>query len=195
MSGDVHVRFCESGRGRFPPATHLVILSCGFAAEALGWTRGVLAKLGLTLNEEKTSVRDARKERFDFLGYTFGPQVHPRTGRVYLGAGPSAKSVHRVKGKVNALLHTGNRDAWEEVRDQLNSLLLGWRGYFNYGTKARAHQGVDNHTFTRVKRFLTRRQSVLPDGTRRFSGGAVYGDLGVVRLRPGSRGATSIAVR
>ena len=23
MTGDCHVRFCESGRGRFPPATHL----------------------------------------------------------------------------------------------------------------------------------------------------------------------------
>ena len=22
MTGDCHVRFCESGRGRFPPATH-----------------------------------------------------------------------------------------------------------------------------------------------------------------------------
>ena len=25
------------------------------------------------LNEAKTSLRDARQERFDFLGYTFGP--------------------------------------------------------------------------------------------------------------------------
>jgi group II intron reverse transcriptase/maturase len=30
MSGDVHVRFCESGRGRFPPATHLCGFSYGF---------------------------------------------------------------------------------------------------------------------------------------------------------------------
>jgi hypothetical protein len=27
--------------------------------------------LGLTLNEAKTSIRDARKERFEFLGYSF----------------------------------------------------------------------------------------------------------------------------
>jgi hypothetical protein len=25
MTGDCHVRFCESGRGRFPPATHQII--------------------------------------------------------------------------------------------------------------------------------------------------------------------------
>ena len=32
-----------------------------------------MARLGLTLNEAKTSVRNARRESFDFLGYTFGP--------------------------------------------------------------------------------------------------------------------------
>ena len=35
-----------------------------------------MTKLGLTLNEVKTSVRDARTERFDFLGYTFGPHYY-----------------------------------------------------------------------------------------------------------------------
>src|SRR3954466_12954732 len=54
-------------------ADDFVILSRGHAAEALAWTRTVMAQLGLSLNEAKTSVRDARHERFDFLGYTFGP--------------------------------------------------------------------------------------------------------------------------
>jgi RNA-directed DNA polymerase len=54
-------------------ADDFVILSRGRAAEALAWTRGVMGKLGLALNETKTSLRDACKERFDFLGYTFGP--------------------------------------------------------------------------------------------------------------------------
>jgi RNA-directed DNA polymerase len=55
-------------------ADDFVMLSCRHAAEALAWTRRVLTKLGLALNEAKTSVRDARQESFDFLGYTFGPQ-------------------------------------------------------------------------------------------------------------------------
>ena len=33
-----------------------------------------MTRLGLTLNEAKTSVKDARAEDFDFLGYTFGPR-------------------------------------------------------------------------------------------------------------------------
>ena len=63
-------------------ADDFVILSRGKAAEALGWTRGVLERLGLTLNEKKTSIREARRERFDFLGYTFGPH---RYGRMATG--------------------------------------------------------------------------------------------------------------
>jgi RNA-directed DNA polymerase len=54
-------------------ADDFVILSRGKAKEALVWTRGVLERLELTLNEKKTNVRNARRERFDFLVYTFGP--------------------------------------------------------------------------------------------------------------------------
>jgi RNA-directed DNA polymerase len=51
-------------------ADDFVILSRGNATEALSWTRQVMPRIGLTLNETKTSIRQARTERFDFLGYT-----------------------------------------------------------------------------------------------------------------------------
>jgi RNA-directed DNA polymerase len=54
-------------------ADDFVILSRGHAAAAMAWTGRVMAKLGLVLNETKTAIRDARRERFDFLGYSFGP--------------------------------------------------------------------------------------------------------------------------
>ena len=50
-------------------ADDFVILSRGYAAEALAWTRRAMARLGLILNETKTSLKNARQERFDFLGY------------------------------------------------------------------------------------------------------------------------------
>jgi len=78
-------------------ADDFVILSRGKAKEALEWTRGVLERLGLTLNEKKTSIRNARRERFDFLGYTFGPHYSRRTGREHLGRSPSKKSVKRIQ--------------------------------------------------------------------------------------------------
>jgi RNA-directed DNA polymerase len=56
-------------------ADDFVILSRDKAAEALVWTRSVMTRLGLSLNEAKTVVRKARHERFAFLGYAFGPHL------------------------------------------------------------------------------------------------------------------------
>src|SRR5579862_5761932 len=78
-------------------ADDFVILSRGKASEALSWTRGVVTRMGLGLNEAKTSVRNARRERFDFLGYTFGPHISQQTGREYIGCSPSWKSVKRIR--------------------------------------------------------------------------------------------------
>ena len=59
-------------------ADDFVIFSRGYAEEALAWTRRVMNRLGLTVNETKTVVRDARQERFDFLGYNYGPHHYRR---------------------------------------------------------------------------------------------------------------------
>ncbi len=90
-------------------ADDFVILSRGKAKEALEWTRGVLQRLDLTLNEKKTSIRNARQERFDFLGYTFGPHINPRDGGEYIGYSPSKKSVGQATVRAYAwavALHT-----------------------------------------------------------------------------------------
>jgi hypothetical protein len=86
-----------------------VILSRGHAAEALEWTRNVMTRIGLTLNETKTKIREARTERFDFLGYTFGPHRYRKDGHWYLGASPSKKSVLRVKQQLGDLLQPSKR--------------------------------------------------------------------------------------
>jgi RNA-directed DNA polymerase len=164
-------------------ADDLVILSRGCAGEALAWTRRVMTRLGLALNETKTSVRDARQEQFDFLGYTFGPHHHRRDGHRYLGASPSKKSVQRLKGKVGEILAPGNQAPWAEVRNRLNSLLRGWGSYFDYGTRLAAYQAIDHHVHHSVRRFLVRRHKVPTQGTRRFSHRVVRGELGVLRLR------------
>jgi len=89
-------------------ADDFVILSCGRAAEALAWTKAVMTKLGLTLNEAKTSLRNARQERFDFLGYSFGPHRFKVNGKWYLSASPSKKSIQRLKMEVSRLLVPSN---------------------------------------------------------------------------------------
>jgi RNA-directed DNA polymerase len=164
-------------------ADDFVILSRGHAEEALAWTRQVMTRLGLALNEAKTSIRNARQERFAFLGYAFGPHHYRKDGHWYLGASPSKKSVLRLKQRVGEILVPGNQAPWTEVRDQLNSLLRGWCAYFGYGTRLIAYRAVDNHVYHSVRRFLVRRHKVRSQGTRRFSDEAVFGECGVLRLR------------
>ena len=86
--------------------------------------RQVMTKLGLTLNEDKTSVRDARTERFDFLGYTFGPHHYRKDGHWYLGASPSKKSVRRQGERVRSWFQETRHRG--RVCGTLNSLLRGW---------------------------------------------------------------------
>src|SRR5713101_472046 len=161
-------------------ADDFVILSRGCAAEALAWTKAVMTRLGLTLNEAKTSLKNAWIERFDFLGYSFGPHRYKANGRWYLSASPSKKSMQRLKTKVGNLLMPGNNDPWPEVRDTLNRSLLGWSNYFCHGTRRSAFRGVDRYVYERVRDFLARRHKVAGRGTRRFSCEIV--ERGLLRL-------------
>jgi RNA-directed DNA polymerase len=163
-------------------ADDFVILSRGCAAEALAWTKVVMTRLELTLNEAKTSLKDARRERFDFLGYSFGPHRYKANGLWYLSASPSKKSMHRLKMNVANLLVPGNTDPWSELRDTLNSSLLGWSNYFCHGTRRSAFRSIDRYVYERVRDFLARRHKVAGRGTRRFSCDIVYGELGLLRL-------------
>jgi RNA-directed DNA polymerase len=176
-------------------ADDFVILSRGRAAEALAWTKAVMTRLGLTLNEAKTSLKNARRERFDFLGYSFGPHCYKGNGKWYLSASPSKKSMQRFKTKVGNLLVPGNNDPWPEVRDTLNKSLLGWSNYFCHGTRRAAFRAVDRYVYERVRDFLARRHKVAGRGTRRFSFDVIYGERGLLRLERLPLNAPSCASR
>jgi RNA-directed DNA polymerase len=162
-------------------ADDFVILSRGYAAEALDWTRDVMGRVKLTLNEAKTSIKQARQECYDFLGYTFGKHRSWK-GFWYLAAKPSKKSIARLRQKVNDVLCPQNTAPWQEVRGKLNSILRGWSRYFSYGTCIEAYRSVDHHVYDRVRGFLRRRHKVQSRGTRRFTHSVLYKELGVVQL-------------
>ena len=142
-----------------------------------------MTRIGLSINEGKTSVKDARTESFDFLGYTFGPKYGCRNGgHKYLGASPSRKSVQRIKTRIGNLLVPGNKGSWPQVQRRLNSLLAGWSAYFSYGTLAPTYRAVDRHVCVRVRRFLAKRHKEPGRGTRRFSWSNIQGKFGVASL-------------
>jgi RNA-directed DNA polymerase len=172
-------------------ADDFVILSRGKADEALAWTQWVMGRIGLTLNESKTCIRDARRESFDFLGYTLGPERYRKDGHGYLAAKPSKKSVRRIKEKVRGILRPGNQAAREVVVARLNRVLRGWANHFSYGTRLMAYRAVDQYVQQAMRHFLRRRHKVPTRGTRRYPAEWIFGELGVQRLRTLHLGPTA----
>jgi RNA-directed DNA polymerase len=164
-------------------ADDFVILSRGYAEESLAWTDRTMTRLGLTLNRTKTRLCDARTDRFDFLGYSFGLHRIRQDGRRYLGASPSAKSVQRLKDKLGTILVPGNKSAWPKVQGTLTRLLRGWCGYFSPGSHYASDRLIETHLYDRVRNFLVRRHKMPPRSIGPFTKEAVFGTLGIPRLR------------
>lgn len=184
-------------------ADDFVILSRGKANEALAWTRSAssaepraaMIKLKLEINETKTCVRNARKEQFDFLGYSFGPHYYAKgDGKPYLGASASSKSVKRIKAKVSETLYPQSGTS-EDVRDRLNRMLVGWEAYFHYGSKRKSYRAVNAHVLKIVRNFLQRRHKVPSRGTRQFNHKTIFTDLQVYQIGGARKGSPPIALR
>ena len=149
------------------------------AQQSLDLVTRWLTKLGLAIHPDKTRLCFAWSESFDFLGYTFGPARHWRTGMRIISAQPSKKAQKRLKGKVNTLLHRGNPTPWPELRARLNSLLRGWANYFSFGYTGKVDTAIWRHAAQRARRFLLRRHKIRPQGSGRFSTWEIYGSAGV----------------
>src|SRR6202165_3065272 len=103
-------------------ADDLVILCRrGKAEEALQRMREIMARLKLTVNEEKTRICKIPESKFYFLGYTFGRMYKRTTGQAYVGVRPSKKSIRRMVEKIHAMTtQSGTGQATTQMVEQLN---------------------------------------------------------------------------
>jgi len=161
------------------------VICCRRGAEqAMRVMQGMMSQLKLTVNETKTHVCSVPAESFDFLGYTFGRGYAPRTGRPYIGARPSSKSLVQLRRAVSEQTSArwGLADP-EEIVGRLNLKLRGWANYFSYGSVSRAYRAVDYHVRERLRQWLCRKHKVAGRGTARFPLQYGYQNLGLVELQ------------
>jgi RNA-directed DNA polymerase len=96
-------------------ADDFVVLSQGQTERVLKGIRAVLRGLGLTLNEEKTRVLDAREEKFHFLGFTLEVKQNPKTGKKFPLITPSKAVMAEIRAEIKGLTCRKNLGLPKEV--------------------------------------------------------------------------------
>jgi RNA-directed DNA polymerase len=162
----------------------VILCPQGKGAQAMEAMRGLMARLGLTVNEKKTRLVKLPDDTFDFLGYTVG-RFHGRDGRPYWGTRPSRKSVKRLIREI----HDATTSRWNALDvqsriDRLNPLLRGWAGYFSQGPVGRIYRLIDHYVARRLRIWLMRKRGKRGTGYRQYSDQFLYETLGLIRLLP-----------
>jgi hypothetical protein len=120
--------------GRFPWLTHLVILCARDTARPYATLQTILDKLELKLNKEKTQIRDARTEKFGFLGFSVGIAQGKQSGKYFPLIEPSDKAIQSVKQKIKYYTRRDmNPVPIDAIVKKLNQTARGWSNYFHYG--------------------------------------------------------------
>ena len=134
-------------------ADDLVVVCSGDADEILVGIRKVLEGLGLSLNETKTRVVDARKEGFDFLGFTIRVVRSPRTSKSFPLIRPSREALKSIRAEIKEKTKRSTLHLPRELTIlRLNEVVRGWVQYFYF-----KHCTQD---FSRLRRYLTERTRI-----------------------------------
>jgi group II intron reverse transcriptase/maturase len=121
----------------------------------------LLSRMGLSLNEEKTRMVNAKEESFDFLGFTI------RYDRSIIGSKPkywniipSRKSEQRLRDKIKDYLHQHGHYCAEQICGDLNLQLAGWLNYFEIkgvSYPAMSKRRLRHYLHERLNRYYTRK--------------------------------------
>ena len=123
--------FSRSGIRIVRYADDFVLMGKAMSQEAIVYLGGLLGRMKLKLNEEKTRRVNAKQESFDFLGFTVrwvNSQI--KIGTSYWNITPSKKSLNTIRGKIRACLKANGHLNPRLITIRLNQLTRGWVNYF-----------------------------------------------------------------
>jgi group II intron reverse transcriptase/maturase len=164
-------------------ADDCVVPGQGNTERVLKGIRTVLGHLGLSLNEAKTRVVDARKESFNFLGFTIQVKKSIKTGKRFPLIRPSKEALAEIKAEIKALtcrktLHLPK----EVVIKKLNEVVRGWAGYFYYKNCSRDLSTIKRFLDERVRIYLRRKHAKKSRGYKAYPYQYLYETLGLYKI-------------
>jgi RNA-directed DNA polymerase len=174
--GHRFVRYADDGQifVRSERAGHRVMASM---------TRFITKKLRLKVNEEKSAV--ARPWARKFLGFSFTVHTDPKRRL-------APETVRRLRRRVRTLTRRTRGVSVDQMVEDLNRYLRGWRGYFGYCETPSVLEDLDKWIRRRLRAV---RWKQWKRGRRRFAGLRAHGARGdlVAQTAGSSHGPWRIA--
>jgi RNA-directed DNA polymerase len=141
--------------------------------------REELAKLQVTINEEKSRIVDlAQGERFSFLGFDFR-RVRSRQGAWRAWYPPRLKKRTALVRKLKEIFRRYQSQPIDRVIQLINPILRGWVRYFGVGDASRCFGFVKDWVEKKVRRHLMRARNRKGFGWKRWSRQWLYQRLGL----------------
>jgi RNA-directed DNA polymerase len=164
-------------------ADDFVVMCQGHMERVLEGTKVVLKGLELSLNEEKTRIVDARKEKLNFLGFTIQVVKNPKTEKTFPLIKPSKEALAEIKAEIKALTCRKTLCLPKEVViKKLNETVRGWVGYFYYGNCSRDLSSLKGFLDERVRTYLRRKHAKKSRGYKDYPYQYLYGTLGLYKI-------------
>jgi group II intron reverse transcriptase/maturase len=164
-------------------ADDLVICCRKMGEKAMGIMRGLMERLGLTVNEEKTKLVKMPEGEFTFLGYEFRTLYSWKKAKKYIGARPSRKALKSLSDKVReaTAANMGCLDA-SQVVGKLNQMLRGWAEYYSVGAVTKAYKIASKHVIGRFRQWMGRKFKWKTKGYKRYTDRKLYEEFGLIDL-------------
>lgn len=124
--------FSKAGIKMVRYADDFILIGEKITEESKKVLRYLLDRMGLKLNESKTSEINAKESSFNFLGFTirYDRDIKGREKR-YWNIVPSEKAQKRIREKISSYLKKHGHYEPGKVAEGLNAIIRGWLNYFD----------------------------------------------------------------
>ena len=113
-------------------ADDFVIMAGKITSDLEWYLTGLLERMKLTINREKTKKVKAKEESFDFLGFTIRHDWSwHRKNWKFWNIIPSKKALLKFQRKIRDLLKQKGYLSPQKIVGELNPKIRGWLNYFN----------------------------------------------------------------